>query len=184
MKILYSLLTFLILCANSYAQKGNKLILNNGNIEFMSEASLELIQAKSNNLKGILIPSERIFAFSIDNNSFDGFNGSLQKEHFNENYLESDKYPRCTYSGKIVEVIDFTKDGKSEIRAKGKLTIHGIERERIIKVNIEVKNGKIYVSSKFQVLLEDYGIRIPTIVNQKIAEEIQVSVQAVFDKYE
>lgn len=174
----------MILCANSYAQKGNKLILNKGNIEFRSEAPLELIQANSNNLQGILIPSERIFAFSIDNNSFNGFNGSLQKEHFNENYLESDKYPRCTYSGKIVELIDFTKDGKSEIRAKGKLTIHGIERERIIKVNIEVKNDKIYVSSKFQVLLEDYGIRIPTIVNQKIAEEIQVSVQAVFDKYE
>lgn len=158
--------------------------MNKGTIEFISDASLEKIEAKSNKLQGILITTEKIFAFSVDNSSFNGFNGSLQKEHFNENYLESDIYPRCTFTGKIVEFVDFNKDGKIEIRAKGKLNIHGIEKERIIKVSIEVKNGKIYINSKFNVLLEDHGIRIPTIVNQKIAEEIQVSVQAVFDKYE
>jgi len=60
----------------------------------------------------------------------------LQKEHFNENYLESDKYPEASFKGKIIEDIDLDKDGEYEVRAKGELTIHGIMQERIIKANI------------------------------------------------
>lgn len=184
MKIVYTIIVLTLFSIIGYSQKANTIQLNNGNIEFLSEAPLERIEAKSSKLRGVLIPSERIFAFSVENSSFNGFNGSLQKEHFNENYLESDEYPNCTFVGKIVEAIDFTKEGKINIRAKGKLNIHGVEKERIIKVNVDIRNGKIFIVSNFAVLLDDHGISVPTIVNQKIAEEIQISVHAMFDKYE
>lgn len=166
------------------AQKANKLIMRNGNIRFLSDANLERIEAKSSKLNGLLMLADKTFAFTVENTSFNGFNGSLQKEHFNENYLESERFPRCNFTGKIVENINFSVDGKYEVRAKGKLTIHGVEKDRILKVSIDVKNGKVNVYSKFNVLLEEHGIFIPTIVNQKISEEIQIVVQANFDHYE
>lgn len=181
-----AILVFVFVCLAMHvdAQKANKIIMRNGNIRFISDATLERIEAKSSKLNGLLILSDKTFAFTVENTSFNGFNGSLQQEHFNENYLESERYPRCNFTGKIVENINFNIDGKYDVRAKGKLSIHGIEKDRIIKATLEIKNGKINVYAKFNVLLEEHGIFIPTIVNQKIAEEIQVVVQANFDHYE
>ena len=186
MKILKYFFTVIcsILVVTLHAQSANKLVLEKGSITFLSNAPLERIEAKSTKLKGLILTSEKTFAFTVDNSSFEGFNGSLQQEHFNENYLESERYPKSYFVGKIVESIDFYKDGKYEVRAKGKLTIHGIEKEKIIKVSLEIKNGRIVANAKFNVLLKEYGIYVPSIVNQKIAEEIQVSAQTIFDKYE
>lgn len=186
MKIIKSIFYFLLplITIDTNAQSVNKLLLNKSSIYFVSEAPLERIEAKSTKLKGLILTYDKTFAFTVDNSSFNGFNGSLQQEHFNENYLESDRYPQSTFEGKIVEPIDFNKDGKYEIRAKGKLKIHGVEKEKIIKINIEIKNGRLIANSKFTVYLKEFGIYVPSIVNQKIAEEIQVSVQMVFDKYE
>ena len=110
--------------------------------------------------------------------SFEGFNGPLQKEHFNENYLESLKYPKATFAGKIIEKIDFQKDGTYPVRAKGKLSVHGVEQERIIKSSLEIKGDRLVVRSTFTVPLSDHAISIPKIVHQKIAEEIEVTVEA------
>ena len=156
----------------------NKLYkVNTGQLYFKSDAPLELIEAKSNQLKGVIDPQKMTFAFSIQNNSFEGFNSALQRIHFNENYLESDKYPKSTFSGKIIEQVDFTKDGEYVVRTKGKLTIHGVEQERIIKSNVTVKNGELNLKANFTVPLADHNITIPRIVYQKIAEEIYVEVK-------
>jgi hypothetical protein len=172
-----------ILVSNiSFAQSVNKYILKQGSILFKSEAPLELIQAKSNELKGLILTNDLSYAFTVNNSSFKGFNSALQEEHFNENYMESGKFPRSSFKGKIVDPIDLTKDGKYEVRAKGKLQIHGIEKDRIIKSTVEVKGNTISISSKFTVLLEDHDITIPKVVHQKIAEEIIVEVKAVFEK--
>ena len=184
MKALFTFFFFLFSTLTINAQQVNKLLLNSGTVSFLSDAPLEQIKASSNKLKGLLVLADKTFAFTIDINSFNGFNGSIQREHFNENYLESDKFPRASFTGKIVEDIDFKKDGIYELRAKGKLTIHGIEKIRTVKITIETKNGRINVRSKFLVLLEEHGINIPSIVNQKIAEEIQVDVNAQFNSYE
>ncbi len=151
----------------------------NGTISFQSDAPLELIEAKSTKLQGVIDPDNRTFAWSIDVKSFRGFNSPMQAEHFNENYLDSRKYPTALFSGRIIEEIDLTKEGTFDIRAKGKLMVHGIEKERIIKVTATVKNNQIRVESKFSVELEDHGIRIPKIVNQKISEEIFITVNAL-----
>jgi polyisoprenoid-binding protein YceI len=161
-------------------QEGSKYIVQRGEIHFKSDAPLELIEAKSKQLKGVIDMEERAFAFSVDMGSFEGFNSPLQKEHFNENYLETKQYKSATFTGKIIEKDDFTKDGTYTIRTKGKLTIHGITKERIIKSEITTKGGKIMVRSSFTVLLDEHGISIPKIVYQKIAEEIAVDVEADF----
>lgn len=153
-----------------------------GSIYFVSDAPLELIEAKSVKLQGIIDGTKKTFAFSIPISSFEGFNSPLQREHFNENYMESQDFSNATFTGKIIEKIDFTKDGKYSIRAKGKLTIHGVKQERIIKSQIEIKKGKLFVNSNFTVLLDEHKIRVPKIVYQKIAKEIKVNIKAEFEK--
>lgn len=152
--------------------------VNSGSIDFVSEAKLELIKASSNDLKGRLDPGKKLFAFVVKIASFNGFNSPLQKEHFNENYMESKKYPKASFAGKIIESIDFQKDGTYSVRAKGQLSIHGVEQERIIKSQLEVSGQKIRVQATFTVPLSDHNITIPKIVYQKIAEEISVTVDA------
>jgi len=149
-----------------------------GVVNFRSDAPLELIKASSKELKGKLDASKKTFAFMVKMRSFEGFNSPLQKEHFNENYLESSQYPDAYFSGKIIEDIDFTQNGTYTVRAKGNLFIHGIQQERIIKSTITIDNGTIKIVSNFTVQLSDHNIPIPKVVHEKLASEINVEVTA------
>ncbi len=150
----------------------------NGEISFASNAELELIKAASTQLQGLIDPQNNQFAFSIDIKSFRGFNSELQREHFNEKYLESELYPRGKFAGKIIEDVDFTADGTYEVRAKGDLDIHGVKQTRIIKARITTKGSTIKIQAHFTVPLSDHNIEVPSIVKQKIATEIEVDVLA------
>lgn len=152
--------------------------VSNGSIAFRSDAPLELIRAKSNALVGLIDAEKKAFAFKIKINSFEGFNNPFQKDHFNENYMESTKYPYASFSGKIIEDINFKKDGDFTVRTKGNLTIHGITQERIIKSLVSVKKGQISIKSNFTVLLAEHNITIPKVVHEKLASEINVEVMA------
>lgn len=160
-----------------FSQPATQYFIQNSTIRFVSNASLERIEAVSTELRGIIDISSNSFAFSVNNTSFRGFNSQLQEEHFNENYLES-KTPKCTFSGKIIDDIDFNKDGTYIIRAKGILNVKGIGQERIIKSTVAVKGKEVFISGEFVILLADHEIRIPRIVQQKIAPEIEVRIQA------
>lgn len=149
-----------------------------GRIHFRSDAPLEIIEARSNRLRGVIDPANQQFAWTVEINTFEGFNSPLQREHFNENYMETSKYPGSTFTGKIIEKINFEQDGSYPVRAKGKLLIHGVEQERIIKGTLEVKGQKLRIQATFTVPLTDHNITIPKIVHQKIAEEITVTVEA------
>lgn len=151
---------------------------HDGLIEFKSNAAKELIKADSKKLAGIINTKEKTFAFVVKISSFEGFNAALQREHFNEKYMESDKYPEADFSGKIIEEIDFSKDGIYEVRAKGILKIHNVEQERIIKSTIKIAPGVITVTSDFNVILNDHNIRVPKVVHEKIATDIDVKVEA------
>ena len=152
---------------------------NKGTAKFISVAPLETITAESRSLKGIIDTSQNTFAFSININSFQGFNNALQEQHFYENYMETDAYPLATFSGKIIESIDYTTPGTYPVRAKGVMNLHGVKVERIIKSTVTVKDDKLLVSSSFLIPLVDHNIKIPRIVNQKIAPEIQVEIEAL-----
>lgn len=147
-----------------------------GKINFRSDAPLELIKASSNSLVGIIDTSKKTFSFKVSISSFQGFNSKTQQEHFNENYMQTEKYPEASFKGKIIEDLDFSKDGTISVRAKGMLNIHGVEKERIIKSDLTVKNNIITLRSNFTVLLSDHNIPIPKVVYQKLANEIKVEV--------
>lgn len=160
-----------------HAQK--KFTSDNGEVSFSSNAKLELINASSNKIKGIIDPATGNFAFVVTIQSFEGFNSNLQREHFNEKYMETDKYYDATFSGKIIETIDYTKDGVYDVRAKGNLVIHGKKQTRIIPGKIQIEKGILKINSNFTIPLADHDIKVPQLVTEKIATEIIVKLNVL-----
>jgi len=152
-------------------------ICRNGSLSFISDAPLELIKASNDKLSGALNVNDRSFSFQVPTKAFEGFNSSLQKVHFNEDYMETELFPNSTFKGKIIEEVDLTVPGEYKIRAKGKLNIHGIEIDRIVRCDLSVTDDKINVNAAFTVFIADHNISIPSILNQKIAKEINVDVK-------
>jgi polyisoprenoid-binding protein YceI len=171
-------LLFVLLIATTFSGFCQVFTCKDGVTKFTSEAPLELIKAESDKTIGVLDCTTRNVAFSIDIDSFEGFNSGLQKEHFRENYMETVKYPRATFKGKIIEEVDFTKPGTTTVRAKGIFNIHGTEVEKIVKVKLNVKGREIAIETNFEVPLQDHNIKIPKVVNQKIASIILVELKA------
>jgi polyisoprenoid-binding protein YceI len=180
MTLRVSLILFFLGWCPLICNSQKRLFSEEGVVSFVSKADLELIKASSNKVVGLLDPSTNQFAFSVLVESFQGFNSSLQKSHFNENYMESTKFPKATFAGKIIEQTNLTVEGVYDIRAKGDLTIHGEVQPRIIKAKITIKKEGATVESEFTVPLTDHNIRIPKIVNQKIATEILINFRATF----
>jgi polyisoprenoid-binding protein YceI len=162
--------------ASASAQQRFKIVKSD--VNFTSKAELELIKASSDKLQGLLDPTTNQFAFNVDIKSFKGFNSELQREHFNEKYMESERFPKARFSGKIIEQIDLTTDNTYDVRAKGELEIHGVKQTRIIKGKLTVNKGSLTMDAHFTVPLSDHNITVPTIVRQKIATEILVDINA------
>jgi hypothetical protein len=174
----YYAVAFLILMPAAFVNGQKKLTVQKAEMVFTSNAELELIRASSDKVQGLIDPSSNQFAFSVDVKTFRGFNSELQREHFNEKYMETEKFPKARFSGKIIEPVDFSVDHTYDVRAKGELDIHGRKQTRIIKTKVTVRNGVVTVESRFLVPLTDHNISIPSIVSQKIATEIEIDFKA------
>jgi polyisoprenoid-binding protein YceI len=111
------------------------------------------------------------------------FPNKLMQEHFNENYIESVKYPTATFSGKVDKAPDYTKDGQYDLSATGKFTVHGVTKERTINGKMKIEGGKITITSDFQVALVDHKIEVPSVVFVKIAQVIGVKANYVLTPY-
>src|SRR5690242_15229627 len=105
-----SFFVFLLLILSAPLQAQKKLAVTKSEMAFTSNAELELIKAASSKVQGLIDPATNQFAFTVDIKTFLGFNSALQREHFNEKYMESEKFPRARFSGKIIEPIDITVD--------------------------------------------------------------------------
>ncbi|MGM9474775.1 YceI family protein [Pedobacter sp. GSP4] len=149
------------------------------NASFFSSTPLEDIDAQSKTGASAINVKTNEIIFKINNSSFQ-FKKKLMQEHFNENYMESDKYPTSDFKGKIVEQVDLTKPGTYTVTVKGNLQIHGVSKEYQTKASLIVANDEIKASSAFNVKLADHGIKIPTIVFKQIAETIQVKMTATY----
>jgi hypothetical protein len=175
-RICFFILIFFFLSGTLKAQK--KITIDKGEISFTSNAPLEVIKASSGQMRAVIDPVTNQFIFSVNVSSFNGFNSGLQKEHFNEKYMESDIYPTATFKGKIIEKIDFSKDGVYEVRAKGDLLMHGQAQTRIIKSIVTINKNIMSISTAFTVPLADHNITVPKLISEKIATEIEVSIHA------
>lgn len=171
------ILFILFASVNALTQSaGQTYICRNGNISFISDAPLELIKAVNEKLTGVLNANDRSFSFRVPIKDFEGFNSSLQRVHFNEDYMETELFPNSTFRGKIIEEVDLSVPGDYKIRAKGKLSIHGVEIDRIIRCDLTADKNQIKVHAVFTLFIADHNISIPSILNQKIAKEIKVDV--------
>jgi hypothetical protein len=174
MKRLFILVFFLniILAANA-----QKYMTKNGYIGFLSQTPLETIKADNNQVVGALDISTGDIVFQALIKSFH-FERALMEEHFNENYMESDKIPKATFKGKITNLssVDFTKSGTYDVTVEGDLTIHNVTKKFSTKGTVEVVSGGINANSKFSLVPEDYNITIPGVVRNKIDKNLEVTI--------
>lgn len=168
------------LCTSGFAQK---YLTRTGKVTFFSGTPLENIEAFNNEMACVLDAQKGEFIFQVPIKSFK-FDRSLMQEHFNENYLESDKYPKADYKGTITDpsAINYSKDGTYKVSTKGKLTIHGVTKTVSLPGTAEVKGDKVTLKSTFKIIPQDYKIEIPGIVEDKIAKEIEVNVNSILEK--
>ena len=166
------ILSFVFLTINA-----QKYMTKNGYIGFYSHTSMEDIKADNNQVAGVLDISTGEMVFQALIKSFH-FDRALMEEHFNENYLESDKIPKSTFKGKITNLaaVSFSKNGTYEVTVEGDLTIHDVTNKISTKGTIEVVTGGINASSKFKIVPEDYRIDIPSVVREKINKDLEVTV--------
>ncbi len=154
-----------------------KFYTKNGLISIYSKAPVEDIKADNNEVLSVINTQTGEVQFSLLNTGFH-FKKALMEEHFNEDYMESDKYPKSTFKGKITNLkeIDFTKDGTYNATVSGDLSMHGVTNKVISNGTISIKAGLISATSKFKIQLPDYKIIIPSIVKNNIAETIEITV--------
>ncbi|MEB2775098.1 YceI family protein [Algoriphagus sp. D3-2-R+10] len=145
-----------------------------GTVSFYSDTPLEDIQADNSKTAAIINAETNEMAVQMKITDFQ-FPNKLMQEHFNENYLESEKYPTSVFKGKIKEKGDFTVAGTYQVTAEGTLTIHGVSHQILIPGTIVSDGKQLKLDFKFPVKLEDYKIEIPTIVFSKIADVVDVS---------
>ncbi|MBP6623800.1 MAG: YceI family protein [Chitinophagaceae bacterium] len=167
----------------SFLQDHANYSCKDGHISFTSNTSLELIRGHSKSLRGVFDANTNEFSFAVPMNSFQGFNSELQSEHFEENYVESTKYPEAFFSGHLVENINFSKIGDYKVRAKGRFKLHGVEKDFILQAILHIaSNAEIRIDSEFKLNLPDFNIKIPRLVHKKLAEEIQIKVNCILKK--
>jgi polyisoprenoid-binding protein YceI len=156
-------------------------LTRNGKINFFSKTAVENIDAVNNEVFSVIDIQKGEMAFAVLIKSF-RFEKALMEEHFNENYMESDKFPKATFTGKLTNLaeISFQKDGTYPVEVKGELTIHGVTKSVSATGKLTVAGGKLQSVASFSVHLKDYQIEVPSVVAQKIAENIDVSVDCTY----
>lgn len=162
-----------------------KYITKSGHINFFSSAPIEDIAADNNAVGSIIDPATGELVFSLRMTNFQ-FDKKLMQQHFNENYVESDKFPKSTFKGFIInnDKLDYTKPGTFSVIVEGDLTIHGITKKIRTPGTIEVTGEGLKASSKFIIQPADFDIKIPAIMRNKIAEEIEVTVKMEYEPME
>ena len=183
-KSLKILVIAVIAITASFTVQAQKYMTKNGNIKFYSETPIETIEATNNQVNAALDSQTGDLVFKVLIKSFQ-FEKALMQEHFNENYMESDKFPNSTFVGKVTNLtaVDFSKEGSYEATSEGDLTIDGVTKKISDKGTFTVKAGdKIHGISKFNVKPADYSIKIPGAVVKNIAETIEVTVDIELSK--
>lgn len=146
-------------------------------VTFFSKTPMEDIKAVNNQVYAAIDAGNKSVAFSLLLKSFN-FRKELMEEHFNEDYVESEKFPKATFSGSYEGNVDLSKPGHYSVTVKGKLSLHNVTREIEIPADITVSNNNLTGTSSFSVNPGDFNIQIPALVRDKIAKEITVSVLA------
>lgn len=171
-----------MLCLPLIGSAQKKYLTRTGKAHFLSQATMENIEAVSNQANIIIDTKDGNVGVKVPIRSFD-FEKALMEEHFNENYMESEKYPQATFSGKIVNpsAVKWDTDGTYNVDVEGKMTIHGVTKDVKEKATITVKGGQLLVKTTMKVTLEDYKIKNDRLNN--IAKVIDVTLEGTLEEY-
>jgi YceI-like domain len=175
------LILFVAMTAVALANAQGKYFTKTGTISFKAGTSLEDIDAINKSVTSIFDTATGQIEFAVLIKGFE-FKRGLMQEHFNENYMESEKLPKSTFKGKFVDVskISFSKDGSYSTTVKGTLEIHGVKKEVEVPGTIKVANGVISSTADFTVLVADYDIKIPGAVKDKISPTVNIHIECAY----
>ena len=176
-KILFAL----VLCLCAQVAIGQKYFSKSGKISFFSDTDMEKIEAENTSASTVIDFSTGAIEWAVLIQGFQ-FEKALMQEHFNENYMESSKYPKAKFKGVIEDhaKVDLAKDGTYEVTVNGELEIRGIKKPVSTKATIEVANKMFTGTCSFSVLIADYGIKVPKVVENNIADAVDIDIMAEY----
>ena len=179
-KFVYHISLILLFPLSLFSQ--DKYYTKSGKITFYSATAMEHIEAINKTVTSVIDTKTGDVQFAVLMKGFE-FRKALMQEDFNDTYVESSKYPRSTFKGKIAnnEAINYSVNGTYPATATGVLLLHGVSREITAPGSITVANGKIILNAEFHILLTDYKIAIPALVSDKISKSIKITVQCAMD---
>lgn len=174
--------TFIVALGMLVNLQAQKYFTKTGEISFYSSTPIEDISAVSNSASTVFDLNSGKIQWAVLIKSFE-FEKALMQEHFNENYMESSKFPKGSFKGSIKDYadLDLSKDGSYEAKVLGSLTIHGKTQEITTSAIFNVDNGQITATSKFNISVADYDIEVPSVVKDNIAKEIEVNINANYE---
>jgi hypothetical protein len=177
------LLVFSMLFSAVFSLQAQKYFTKTGNVSFNASSPLEPIEGTTRTASSVIDVATGNMEFAVLVKSF-LFSQALMQEHFNENYMESGKFPKASFKGKIdnIKEVNFAKDGTYKAKVSGTLEIHGVKKQVNSVADIIVKGGKIKSSANFTVTIADYGIAIPSAVKDKIAKTAKITINADFQE--
>ena len=174
-KNLVVFMALMMIASVSFAQ--DRYYTKTGKVSFYSKAPLEEIEGRNKTVTAVVDSKTGAIQFAVQMKGFE-FEKQLMQQHFNENYVESDKYPKAEFKGSIANnsEINYSKDGTYTAKIKGKLTLHGVTNEVETTGILRVGGGKIDATSTFNVLISDYKIKIPAVVKDKVSNTVKITV--------
>jgi polyisoprenoid-binding protein YceI len=160
-----------------------KYITRAGHLSFFSASIMEDIEARNDKVAAVFDLSTGQIAFSVPVREFQ-FKRTLMQEHFNENYMESDKFPKATFTGQVVNAAQVLKQLASTtqtVEAEGTLTIHGVTHKALVSGTLQMRDGQLVVFAYFNIAPADFSIDIPLLVREHIAKSVSVRVNLTCD---
>jgi hypothetical protein len=181
MKTLKSI-ALILLTIGSLSVSAQRYFTKAGTIYFNASGDMEVIEATNKTVTSVMDTKTAAIQFAVMMKAFQ-FEKALMEEHFNENYVESTKFPKTEFKGEILnnQEINYEKDGAYPARVKGKLTIHGVARDVEASGTISIKSGKVQAQAEFVILLSDYNIEIPSLVKDKISKSAKIKVDCLME---
>ncbi len=181
MKKIAVVILMMLVAAGVNAQE--KYFTRSGKVSFSSKTDMENIEATNTKGTSVMDTKTGQVEFAVLMKAFE-FEKELMMEHFNENYVESDKYPKATFKGSITDIssVNFQKDGTYPVKLKGQLTFHGVTNDITPDGTIEIKGGKPTGKTSITILLADYKIVIPNVVKDNISKSVKIDIIAAYEK--
>ena len=173
MKLIF--FVFLLAAVRPSVAYGQLYSTRSGFIGFYSKTPLEDVRGENDQVYAVIDAGKKNLACAALLKGFI-FPKELMQEHFNENYVESDKYPKATFSGAYTGDVPLDKDGIYKVTVNGRLTLHNVTRTIETAATLEVRAGHLLGVAEFKLKPEDFNIGIPSIVRDKIDKEIMVKV--------